>query len=91
MSWDLLWCLAEVTAARFRKTRRVLLQFTPAAGRFAQTALYIEGVALLTRESRSRGELLKNLSEAAGENYSMSVAVLALSRSCLSSHALTPL
>lgn len=43
------------------------LEFTPAAGRFAPTALYDIGVALLTRESVWRGELLKRLSVAAGE------------------------
>ena len=36
-------------------------EFTPAAGRFAPTVLYDRGVALLTRESVWRGELLRLL------------------------------
>lgn len=42
-------------------------EFTPAAGRFAPTALYDSGVALLTRESVWRAELLRRLSPAPGE------------------------
>lgn len=41
--------------------------FTPAAGRFAPTTLYDIGVALLTRESIWRAELLRRLSPAPGE------------------------
>lgn len=42
-------------------------EFTSAAGRFAPTAVYDLGVALLTRESIWRGELLRRLSPATGE------------------------
>lgn len=41
--------------------------FTPAAGRFASTALYDSGVALLTRESVWRRELISRLAPATGE------------------------
>jgi cyclopropane fatty-acyl-phospholipid synthase-like methyltransferase len=41
--------------------------FTPAAGRFAPTALYDGGVRLLTRETVWRGELVHRLSPAPGE------------------------
>ena len=41
--------------------------FTPATGRFAPTALYDSGVALLTREAVWRGELLRRLLPASGE------------------------
>lgn len=37
------------------------VKFTPAAGRFAPTALYDSGVALLTREAIWRDELLCRL------------------------------
>ena len=39
-------------------------EFTPAAGRFAPTSIYDSGVALLTRESVWRSELLRRLSPA---------------------------
>lgn len=42
-------------------------EFTPAAGRFAPTVLYDRGVALLTRESVWRSELVRRLSPAPGE------------------------
>ncbi len=41
--------------------------FTPAAGRFAPTSLYDRGVALLTRESIWRRELVKRISPKPGE------------------------
>ena len=41
--------------------------FTPAAGRFVPTALYDLGVALLTRESTWRAQLLARLAPAPGE------------------------
>ena len=41
--------------------------FTPAAGRFAPTSLYDRGVALLTRESIWRGELVKRISPEPGD------------------------
>jgi ubiquinone/menaquinone biosynthesis C-methylase UbiE len=41
--------------------------FTPAAGRFAPTALYDSGVALLTREKIWRNELLLGLSPLPGD------------------------
>ena len=44
-------------------------EFTPAAGRFAPTVLYDRGVALLTRESVWRGELLRLLAPAPGEAF----------------------
>jgi ubiquinone/menaquinone biosynthesis C-methylase UbiE len=43
------------------------LDYTPAAGRFAPTALYDRGVALLTRESVWRSELIRRLAPAPGE------------------------
>lgn len=42
--------------------------FTPAAGRFAPTSLYDKGVALLTRESIWRSELVNRLSPAPGDS-----------------------
>ena len=42
-------------------------EFTPAAGRFAPTSIYDSGVALLTRESVWRSELLRRLLPAPGE------------------------
>lgn len=42
--------------------------FTPAAGRFAPTSLYDRGVALLTRESIWRSELVRRLSPAPGDS-----------------------
>lgn len=42
-------------------------EFTRAAGQFAPTTMYDAGVAILTRESVWRNELLKKLSPAAGE------------------------
>lgn len=42
--------------------------FTPAAGRFAPTWIYDRGVALLTRESVWRNELLQRLSPAPGDS-----------------------
>lgn len=42
--------------------------FTPAAGRFAPTSIYDRGVALLTRESVWRRELLRQLSPAPGDS-----------------------
>lgn len=42
-------------------------EFTPAAGRFAPTDMYDRGVALLTRESVWRSELIRRLSPAPGE------------------------
>ena len=43
-------------------------EFTPAAGRFAPTSIYDSGVALLTRESVWRNELLRRLSPAPGDS-----------------------
>ena len=42
--------------------------FTPAAGRFAPTSVYDRGVALLTKESVWRSELLRRLSPAPGDS-----------------------
>lgn len=49
-------------------TKEQALEFTPAAGRFAPTALYDSGVALLTREAVWRSELLRRLSPPPGES-----------------------
>lgn len=42
--------------------------FTPAAGRFAPTSVYDRSVALLTKESMWRNELLRRLSPAPGDS-----------------------